>query len=222
MNVIQRARLMTICCLAAMIVLLCTTGARAAAVTLSLPKLEVKAGQEVEVPITVKGAKGLSALQMRLTYDPAVLEVVRTDDDPDAGITMGKILPENASFKVYTSTIPAYGSEAVAVTPGRLPIVFAGGTNKQKKEYYAVEDDGTLLSIRFRVTGNAGQKTTLKLEEIKAFASNDMDMLVKTTPGEVTITGAPLPWLWIAVALVVGLLLLIVLLSRRRRPASTP
>jgi hypothetical protein len=129
-------------CLALALALGGADGACAATVTLSIAKLDATAGHEVDVPITVKDAKGMGALQMLLTYDPAVLEVVRDAAAPDKTFAKGKILPDNALTKVFTDT------------PGRLPIVFVGGADpKKRNEYHAVEEDGTLLTIHFRVAG---------------------------------------------------------------------
>lgn len=179
----------------------------AAPVTLSIPTLEAKPGQEIEVPITVKGAKGMSALQMLLTYDPAVIEVVKDGEDPDKAITKGKILPGNAITKVFTTT------------PGRLPILFLGGADPTKKAIYAVEEDGTLLTIRFRVVGQANQKTGLTIEKAEAFQSNDMDMAVKTEAGELTVR-SEFPWWWLLLIPVALLLLLIVRrVTRKQSPA---
>ncbi len=178
-------------------------GTAGAAVTLSLPKLQAGHGQEIEVPITVKGGKGMSALQLRLTYDPELLEVVQDPNDPDKAVTRGKILPDKAIAKVYTDT------------PGRLPVLFLGGADPKAKAIYAVEEDGTLLTIRFRVKGPAGQKSALALEKAQAFAANDMDLIVKTEPGEIAINSA-IPWLWLAIG-AGALLLLIAILAARRR-----
>lgn len=183
--------------------------ADAAGVTFSLPTMEVKPGQEFDVPITVKGVKGMSALQLLLTYDPAVLEVVASDD-PDKTFTRGKILPDRAIMTVYTEP------------PGRLPILYMGGADEVKKQMFAVEEDGVLVTVRFKAIGQPGQKTALAIEKAQAFQLSDMDMLVKTEAGEVTIAAAPseLPWLWIAIGIGVLLLLLMALMMRRKRPAN--
>lgn len=184
--------------------LLCLcAGTAGAAVTLSVPKLQAHHGQEIEVPITVKGGKGMSALQVRLTYDSAMLEVVQDSNDPDKAVARGKILPDKAIAKVYTET------------PGRLPILFLGGADPKAKTIFAVEEDGTLLTIRFRVIGPAGQKSALALEKAQAFAANDMDMIVMTEPGEIAI-GSAVPWLWIAIGAGALVLLLVVIMAARR------
>ncbi len=222
MNPTRRAWPRGHACVALVLLLVGAAPARSATVTLSVPRLEAATGTEVEVPILVKGAKGMSALQARLTYDPAVLEVVKDAADPDKAVTKGKILPDNAIFKVYTTTIPVHNGDAVPVKPGGLPIVFVGGTNKEKKEYFAVQEDGTLATIRFRVIGQGGQTTPLALDRVQAFQSNDMDMIVKTEPGEVSVRAA-IPWLWIAVGAGALLLLLLLLaVGRRKQQPQAP
>lgn len=189
-----------------------TSLASAAPVTLSLPTIEAKPGDVIELPISAKGAKGMSGLQMLLTFDPAVLEVV-VSDDAEKTFSKGKILPERAIARVATEDM----------TPGRLPIVFVGGVDEAKKQMFAVEEDGVLLTVRFRVIGQSGQKAALAIEKAEAFQLNDMDMLVKTEAGEVAVIAVSneFPWLWIAIGIgVLALLLLLVLMTRRKRPAQ--
>lgn len=216
-------------CLGLALLLVGAAPALSATITLTLPNLEGAAGKEVAVPISVTGAKGLSALYVRVTYDPAVLEVVKDASDPDKAITKGKILPENALFRIYTTSIPGYKGDGdklvpgdpIPVKPGGLPLVFAGGTNKQKKEYYSVQEDGTLATIRFRVIGEPGKKSPLGFESAEAFQSDDMAMLVKTEPGELIVTRG-IPSLWIAIAVgIVVLLFLMFLVLRRRTPQQS-
>ncbi|MBI1372812.1 MAG: hypothetical protein GC159_08635 [Phycisphaera sp.] len=180
-----------------------TCGVASAAVTLSLPTLESNAGQSVDVPIAIKGAKGVSAMQALLTYDPAVLEVVTDAQDPDRTMTRGDVLPDNAILKLFTET------------PGRLPLLFLGGANANDKAIHAITGDGTLATVHFKVKGAGGQKTALALEKIEAFQVNDMDLLARAEPGALTVR-IEIPWLWIGVAGGVLLLLLLIMTLRRR------
>jgi Ni,Fe-hydrogenase III small subunit len=199
-------------CLALTLVLASAATARPATVILSVPKLQAGSGQEVDVPITVKNARGMSALQMRLVYDPAVLEVVNDPDNPDRSIIKGTVVPDNAA-----ATIRVYRE-----VPGKMPILFLGGADPVQKKIFAIEqEDGTLVTIRFRVIGEAGTTTPLTLEKALAFQTSDVDMLVKTEAGELTVT-TPIPWLWILIGAGVVFLLIVIILFAARRKKSQP
>jgi hypothetical protein len=205
-------------------VLMSSTTALAGTVTLSVPNVEAQPGQEVEVAVAVKGAKGMRAFQLVLTYDPAVLEVVK-DADASRAVTRGKILPENSLLNVYTTSIPPpVGSdgkssgEPTAVKPGRIPVLFLGAGDASKKTIQALEDDGTLLTIRFRVVGQPGVKSPLALERAEAFQGDGLSMLVKTEPGELTVvSGSAFQTWWLLLLIPVALLFLLLALMMRRK-----
>jgi hypothetical protein len=182
------------------------SAARAATVTLNLPKVQGKSGETVEVPIGLKDAKGMSAFQAVMVYDPAVLELVSEGGNVEKAFSKGKALPENALTHV------------AAGSAGRLAIVFVGGADAAKKTMFSVQEDGTLGTLKFRVIGKSGQKSALSLEKAEAFGLNDMDMLVRSEAGEVGVVGGlPFEWWWIALG--VGVLIVLWLLMRRKEPA---
>ncbi len=80
--------------------------AAAAAVTLAVPPDATGVpGRDAAVPIAIRGAQGLGALQFELTYDPAVLE---------------------AGEVVAGPGIPGVLLESNVVSPGRLRVAMAG------------------------------------------------------------------------------------------------
>lgn len=166
-------------------------------VTVTVADVTVQAGDQVDVPIVVKGAVGMSAFQALLTYDPKVLEF----SNESADVLRGEIVPSNAIMQVQTTV------------PGRLPIIFLGGADAASQQVFAVQADGTLVTIRFKVIGAAGETTKFGLERAEAFQVSEMDLMVETQAGQLTIasSGIEFQWWWLAVASgVVGLLLLIV------------
>lgn len=78
----------------------------AASVTIAVPQDATGApGGDAEVPISIRGAQGLGALQFELTYDPAVLEAGEVVAGQDiAGVLL----------------------ESNVVSPGRLRVAMAG------------------------------------------------------------------------------------------------
>jgi hypothetical protein len=75
-------RKVLVCCLAVFAVLLSTAWAeqaRAASLELTLPEVQGEPGQTVKVPILVKNAAGLGALQMELVIEPALAEITAVE-----------------------------------------------------------------------------------------------------------------------------------------------
>lgn len=176
-------------------------------VTLSIPELSGKPGTVVELPLEVRNATGLSALQVLMTYDPAVLEYLGAPD----GFIRGDIVPQNAILQAETDV------------PGKLPILFLGGVDGQTRQVAAVQKDGTLATLRFRVIGKAAQNSELGLLFAEAFQASEMDLRVETQAGSFS-SQQLLPdwWPWAAGA--AGFILLICILraltgKRTRRPS---
>lgn len=92
--------------LGAMGLLLTWASAAAASVTIAVPHDATGVpGRDAEIPIAIRGAQGLGALQFELTYDPAVLE---------------------AGEVVAGPGIPGVLLESNVVSPGRLRVALAG------------------------------------------------------------------------------------------------
>jgi hypothetical protein len=154
-------------------------------------------GGEVEIPITFKGAKGLDALQLGFTYDPAVLEVKNVVAGPQLSSATVEFAPGD---------------------PGRHGLVLTS--------MKTINGDGVLFNVRVRVLGQPGENCVLKLEDAKAWNDEtSQELLVQTEAGEFAVTGAGLPsWIWLAASggIVLLLLLWLGVRLRGRRPRAMP
>jgi hypothetical protein len=148
------------------------------------------AGQEVDVPITVKGAAGLGALELVLTYDPAVLEARSAE--------RGELVSTNSLVEYY------------ADPSGRLAVALVSQD--------PVNGDGPVVKAHFVVKGQSGQKCPLRLENLRAWdGKTHLDFLVTAEMAEFTVGGFEWPW-WLIPALVAaGVFLMVLLLGLRRR-----
>jgi hypothetical protein len=166
--------------------------------TLAVDSKEASPKQEIDIPITVKGANNLGALELVLTYDPAILEAKSAD--------RGALLSN--------SLLEYYANES-----GRLAVTLVSQDG--------VTGDGVVATAHFLVKGQAGQKCALRLENVRAWdGKTHLDFLVTTTAGEFTVKGFPLPW-WLIAAIGAAVLLLLVLLlllrmTRRPSPPAPP
>lgn len=164
--------------------------------TLRVESVQGAAGQEIDVPIMVKGASGIGPMEMVLSYDPAVLEA-KEQNCAKKGPLLANCLIESRSDK-----------------SGKMAILWA--TNQ------AINGDGTLVVAHFTVRGQAGQKTPLTLQKVRAWSWGHphLDALVTTEAGEFTVAGAGWPSWVIAVAVVVALVVLLLILAAFRRRQS--
>jgi hypothetical protein len=154
------------------------------------PSLEVSPGQEVEVPVSLKGAPGLAAMELDLAYDAAVLEPLGADLGP---------LGANALL------------EAGLRKPGVVILSLATAQAGPK-------GDGELLTVRFRAKGGAGQATPLQFKNVRAWRSdNELEIPLELVDGQLVVKSA-FPWQWIVAAVLgaIVLLLAIAALTRRR------
>jgi len=94
---------------------------RAASFTLVAPSVEGAVGSQIKAPILVKDAQGMGALELELTYDPGVLELIE--------VVPGAILSGLVDYNV--------------VQPGRVKIAMATSQ--------AVKGSGELFMISFKV-----------------------------------------------------------------------
>jgi len=171
-------------------------GARAASVTVAVASARGAPGAEVKVPVSVRGAQGLGALQMELVYDPAVLEARKVEE--------GALL----SGAMVESNVPQ---------PGRMRVALVSGE--------PVNGDGVLLMARFVACGAAGKECQVQAENARAWEhSTNLDMRVSVEPGKFTVAAAGLsPVLLGAIAAIVAIVLVaIVAFARRKRPSVAP
>lgn len=153
-------------------------------------------GKTVEVAIDAAGAPDVGALQLRLSYDAAVLTAEAVSPGSLAG---GALLESNLD------------------EPGKVAIALATTDG--------VRGDGTLLKVRFKVVGKSGAKSDVKLEEVKAWerGGEHFDVLVEVAHGQVSVKEAGgTNWL---LFILLGLLALVIVggvawwMSRKKRPA---
>ena len=166
-------------------------------VTVSIGAVSGKPGDEVEIPITIKGAKGIGPMEMLLTYDPKILEA-----KPEQCAKQGPLLT-SALFEARSDPV------------GRMAILWATSD--------AINGEGVVVLAKFTVKGTAGEKSPLTLSDVRVWARDhpSLDAMVTVESGEFTVAGGGFPWWWLCVAafvLFVLLLLLIVFFLRRKRP----
>jgi len=143
-------------------------------VAMAVPAAKGGSGTVVNVPITLDGAAEIGALHVELTFDPAVLE------------------PQSAAKGRLASGNSIVDSNP---QPGRLTM---GLVTSEK-----INGPGEVLVAKFKVLGKKNAKTTLALENVKAWQGdvNRFDVKVNTTPGAFTVTGKKaFPW-WIVVVI---------------------
>ena len=188
---------------------------QAGPLTVSAAKAQGGIGKEVTLPIAFKGvkdAKNVAGLQMRVTFDPAILTFKKVEPGP----ALSNALVDKNSDE--------------ANDPGHLGLGFICGVKTAgSKEIATVDDDGIVLKLVFLVNEKAtsGQKSPVKLDNFFAIDSAEppSELLVLGEDGEITV-GMVFPWLWIWVALgVLAFLILLFLIGRRKsepaRPAMT-
>jgi hypothetical protein len=182
-------------------VMLVAASAHAASVTVALGKAQAGNGDDVTIPVSVKGASKLASMQMDLVYDPAMLQAGKIDN--------GALLAENCL--VESNTAPSGRA--------RFALVSKDG----------ISGDGVLLNVHFTVRPQASGTSALKLENVRVWALSKgqentqgvnrlVDVMANIEPGEVAIsTGLPR---WIIGAAVAAVLLLIIVVFVVRRRAS--
>jgi RNA polymerase subunit RPABC4/transcription elongation factor Spt4 len=104
----------------------------AASVTVAIPAVDGSAGTQVRVPVLVREAQGVGALELELTYDPSVLEAQSVEPGP--------ILSGLVDFNV--------------VQPGRLKIAMATSQ--------AVNGSGELFLVMLKVLSSGQSRLGLE------------------------------------------------------------
>jgi hypothetical protein len=173
--------------------------AEAATATVKVAKVNGPAGKEAIVPIHVQSKDEMGCMQFALVYDPAILEVKTVEAGP--------FLPAGASVDHNKDQV------------GWLRSGFVCSPSKA-----GVKGEGAVLNVVFTVKGQVGQKSSLKLEKVRAWESTDPEILVQTEAGELTVvTPTTIPWLYIGIgAGVVVLLILLVMMARRGGRTAAP
>jgi hypothetical protein len=129
--------------------------------TLQAAKRKAKAGETVTAPVWLLKGAGLIDMNFSLEYDPTVVQVV-------GSVVKGNLL-EGADF------------EANAGKPGLVQVGFVPKTGG------VAASDGTVAQITFKVVGQPGSRTTLRLVPRKASLTGGAPANPATLDGEVQI-----------------------------------
>lgn len=161
------------------------TSVSAAALTLTVGSASAPPGGEVNIPIKVGGANNVGAVQFDLTYDGALLTPVN--------VKAGALAPNSLV-------------EFNAETPGRLAIGLV--------TVAPINGDGELVTARFKVNGTQGQVIPLTMVNAQAWDETTLiDNLVKTEPGQITVTSSiSMFYILLIAAVICGIGLLIIIL----------
>jgi MYXO-CTERM domain-containing protein len=162
--------------------------ASAANTTLSVQSTTVASGGTATVPIAIAGATAIGAMDLTVTYDPAVLSFV----------------------EAKTGALSTNGMvQANGTTPGRIRIAFVDSSG--------VNGDGVIITLAFTAKGANGASSKVDLVSRGVYNLDRVDVPVTTQGGTVTIGSggkSPLP---VGVAIVALLGAGLVAVRRRKR-----
>ncbi len=187
------------------VAMLVTQGVRAASVDIAVGKSQAKQGEDVAIPVSIKGASKTAAMQMDLVYDPAILEAGKIDNGP--------LLADNCLLESNTSQSGRI----------RLALISKDGIN----------GDGVLFNANFKVRGAAGARSAFTLDNVRVWmipkAHESMpemqhliDVKAITQPGEIAISGGLPLWAIATAAIAVVLVILLILKSRKKSANTVP
>ncbi len=169
----------------------------ASTVTVRVGTVTGTAGARVDVPLQVTNGADIGAIQFDVLFDSAIAQVIT--------VTRGAAAGANAVL------------EFNAAEPGRVRVGVASAEG--------LKGEGVLATVGLTVTGNAGQSTALAIANSRAWEkTSHLEALVKTEPGQLTVTGslAWLLWLPVGGVCVAGLVVVAGVVawqaSRARRP----
>jgi hypothetical protein len=170
------------------------TAAYTASVTVVVGSGRAPAGADVAIPISVKGAPGIDAMHVEITFDAAVL-------DPKS-VEKGSMLSGN-SMMAFNPHVP-----------GRL---IAGFTSLDP-----IQGDGQLLVAHFTARGRPFASSALHAENLRAWvqASNHQNYFIAVVANDGRFTAAMPMWMPIAAAVLAIVLLLLIVRMRRHSSIS--
>jgi hypothetical protein len=147
---------------------LLVAAASAANVTLSVQSQTAPSGGTATVPIAIAGASSIGAMDLTVTYDPAVLAFV----------------------EAKTGALSTNGMvQANGTTPGRVRIAFVDSSG--------VNGDGVIITLAFTAKGANGASSKVDLVSRGVYNLDRVDVPVTTQGGTVTIgsggASTPLP-----------------------------
>ena len=139
-------------------------GVSAAAMTVSVENTNAGAGSKAVIPVKVGGATNLGAMDLVVTYDPAVLAFSSAD--------LGD-LSTNGMI------------ESNGAIPGTVKIGFV--------DTAGVNGDGMLVKVTFNVIGKDGATSPVNIQVSGAWNLNLVDIQTTTSGGTFTVGGAKSP-----------------------------
>lgn len=151
----------------------------AASVMVNIPSSSVGAGGKATIPVMVTGASNLGAMDITITYDPAILKF------------------SNADLGDLSTNGLVEGNE---IQPGTVKISFA--------DTKGISGDGNLIKITFDVVGANGASTNLGASA-QAYGLDLKDIPVVSQGGIITVTQpkSPLdPFVAIGALAIIGLI----------------
>ncbi|MCW5849825.1 MAG: hypothetical protein KIT87_07055 [Anaerolineae bacterium] len=136
-----------------------------ARVSVDAPRV-VKAGEEFKVPVVIRGAKGLFAADVSLSFDSTKVEVVDSDAaQAGAQGTAGELLPN-----AYVAT-----NKADAGQPGAYQYA-ATRMNPDK----AVDGDGALVTVTFRAVKDGNPQIKLTEARLMGDEANSLPSTISS------------------------------------------
>jgi len=144
--------------LVSLALLLLITVASGATVILSVQSQTAASGSTVTVPVMITGASAIGAMDLTVTYDPAVLTFVEAK--PGALSTNGMV-------------------QANAATPGKVRVAFVDSSG--------VNGNGEILTLSFTAKGANGASSNVDLTSRGVYNLDRVDVPVTTQGGTVTI-----------------------------------
>jgi hypothetical protein len=159
---------------------------------LTVVNVKAPVGKIAQVDVTVTDGATVGALDLALSFDPAVIRYHAIEPGPVARSAL---------------------LEANEIAPGRLLVALAASDG--------LADEGSLLRITFQVVGSEGDQSPIIVEAANAYHHEELiDLPLTTIDGEMSIVAARLPVSYLAAGAVMVLVLVLILLARRRRTAS--
>jgi hypothetical protein len=167
---------------------LLVAGTSAANVTLSVQSQTAASGSTVTVPIAIAGASSIGAMDLTVTYDPAVL----------------------AFAEAKTGALSTNGMvQANGTTPGRIRIAFVDSSG--------VNGDGVIINLAFTAKGANGASSKVDLVSRGVYNLDRVDVPVTTQGGTVTIGSGGKSALPVGIAVVAVLGAGFAVFARRKR-----
>jgi len=139
---------------------LLVAGAAAAPMAVSVNSASVDAGSIAVIPVKVSGASNLAAMDLVITYNPAVLQF--------SGADLGEISTNGMI-------------EANSATPGTVKIGFV--------DTRGVSTDGTLIKLNYNVVGSSGSTSQVTPQVSGAWNLDLVDIQTTVSGGTITVGG---------------------------------